>query len=171
MTQIRDDALSLLIRATHEDGSPLDDREMRDEVLTMIMAGYETTTSGPGVGFRAPAPSPGQARAAASMSWRPGTRLPGRRRQGDPRRRPVVPVVARKALSADRAEAATDLPAGSVLMVSIYLVHSDPETYPDPKSIRARAIPERWKGTEGGSLDSLRRRRPALSRRGSPSSR
>src|SRR5262245_37484776 len=46
MTQFRDDTVSLLSRAMHEDESPLTDREIRDEVLTMIMAGYETTTSG-----------------------------------------------------------------------------------------------------------------------------
>ena len=46
LVEIRDDALSLLIRATHEDGSSLDDRVIRDELLTMLMAGYETTTAG-----------------------------------------------------------------------------------------------------------------------------
>jgi cytochrome P450 len=46
LTEIRDDALSLLIRATYEDGSPLEDRVIRDELLTMLMAGYETTTAG-----------------------------------------------------------------------------------------------------------------------------
>ena len=39
------DALSLLVSARHEDGAALSDREIRDELLTLIMAGYETTTS------------------------------------------------------------------------------------------------------------------------------
>src|SRR4051812_3052670 len=39
------DCLSLLCAATDEDGTPLSNRQIRDELLTMIMAGYETTTS------------------------------------------------------------------------------------------------------------------------------
>jgi cytochrome P450 len=46
LVQLRDDVLSLLLRAGHEDGTALQDREIRDELLTLIMAGYETTTSG-----------------------------------------------------------------------------------------------------------------------------
>ena len=40
-----DDCLSLLCAATDESGTPLPNRQIRDELLTMIMAGYETTTS------------------------------------------------------------------------------------------------------------------------------
>ena len=67
------------------------------------------------------------------------------------RRRPVIPIAARKAL--DPIELmGYSLPAGSVLMVSIYLIHGDPEIYPDPKEFE----PERFldadpKGTEGGA--------------------
>ena len=67
------------------------------------------------------------------------------------RRRPVIPIAARKAL--DPIELmGYSLPAGSVLMVSIYLIHGDPEIYPDPKAFE----PERFlnanpKGTEGGA--------------------
>src|SRR5581483_5686 len=46
LIELRDDALSLLIRATDDEGSPLEDRVIRDELLTMLMAGYETTTAG-----------------------------------------------------------------------------------------------------------------------------
>src|SRR5207249_3759993 len=44
LSALRDDVLSILLRAQHEDGSPLSDREIRDEILTLIMAGFETTT-------------------------------------------------------------------------------------------------------------------------------
>ncbi len=47
--------------------------------------------------------------------------------------RPVVPVVARR-LSEPASIAGHSLPAGTILMVSIYLVHHDPETYPEPES-------------------------------------
>jgi cytochrome P450 len=40
-----DDILSLLIDATDEDGSRLSERHIRDEVMTLLFAGHDTTTS------------------------------------------------------------------------------------------------------------------------------
>ena len=41
------DLLSMLLSARDDDtGAGMTDRQLRDEVLTMLMAGYETTTSG-----------------------------------------------------------------------------------------------------------------------------
>ena len=53
----------------------------------------------------------------------------------------MVPVVARR-LRASRELDGHMLPAGTILMVSIYLVHNDPETYPEPEEFR----PERFLG-------------------------
>ena len=41
----REDIMSLLLQATHEDGSPMSDRELRDELLTLLVAGHETTAN------------------------------------------------------------------------------------------------------------------------------
>jgi cytochrome P450 len=67
------------------------------------------------------------------------------------RRRPVIPIAARKALEPIDLMGYS-LPAGSVLMVAIYLIHGDPEIYADPKEFK----PERFlesdpKGMEGGA--------------------
>jgi cytochrome P450 len=40
-----DDVLSLLLSARHEDGSPLSEVELRDELVTTLVAGHETTAS------------------------------------------------------------------------------------------------------------------------------
>src|SRR5690349_5693034 len=42
----RDDILSLLLQARHEDGRPMTDRELRDELMTLLVAGHETTATG-----------------------------------------------------------------------------------------------------------------------------
>src|SRR3954453_1382490 len=42
----RDDILSLLLQARHEDGEPMSDRELRDELMTLLVAGHETTATG-----------------------------------------------------------------------------------------------------------------------------
>lgn len=41
----RADVLSLLVQATHEDGTPMSDEEIRDQLMTMMIAGHETTAS------------------------------------------------------------------------------------------------------------------------------
>src|ERR1051326_8031894 len=41
-----DDVLSLLLAATHDDGSPMGDEELRDELVTVLGAGHETTATG-----------------------------------------------------------------------------------------------------------------------------
>ena len=41
----RDDIMSLLLQATHEDGSPMSDEELRDELITLLVAGHETTAN------------------------------------------------------------------------------------------------------------------------------
>ncbi len=37
--------MSLLLQATHEDGSPMSDEELRDELMTLLVAGHETTAN------------------------------------------------------------------------------------------------------------------------------
>ncbi len=41
----RDDVLSMMIGAQHEDGSPMSDEEIRDELLTLLVDGHETTAT------------------------------------------------------------------------------------------------------------------------------
>ena len=42
----RDDILSMLLTARFEDGSEMDDRELRDQLMTLLLAGHETTATG-----------------------------------------------------------------------------------------------------------------------------
>jgi cytochrome P450 len=133
------DILSLLAAATYEDGSPLDDREVRDELLTMIMAGFETTTSALAWSFERLVRSPDVLdRLREELEAGDRTYLSAVI-QESLRLRPVVPVVARK-LSEDVELGGHRLPAGAVLMVSVYLLHSDPLLYEDPEEFR----PERF---------------------------
>jgi cytochrome P450 len=148
MTQFRDDTVSLLIRAVHEDDSPLTDREVRDEVLTMIMAGYETTTSGGAWALERLLRSPeqlerlvGEIEAGADDTYLDAVV------KETLRVRPVVPVVARHVTEPVEVSGYL-IPAGSTLMVSIYLVHNDPDSYPEPDEFR----PERFlAGTPDGA--------------------
>lgn len=139
LVQLRDDVLSLLLRAGQEDGAPLGDREIRDELLTLIMAGYETTTSGLAWSFERLLRSPEQLQRLLDELEAGEERYLNAVVKETLRARPVVPVVARR-LRETRTVAGYALPAGTILMVSIYLVHNDPDIYPEPESFR----PERF---------------------------
>jgi cytochrome P450 len=41
----REDILSLVLQARHDDGRPMSDRELRDELMTLLVAGHETTAT------------------------------------------------------------------------------------------------------------------------------
>src|SRR5687767_12564964 len=58
----RDDILSLLLAARDEDGNPLTDRELRDELITLLLAGHETTATSIGWAFERLLRTPGALR-------------------------------------------------------------------------------------------------------------
>ncbi len=139
------DCLSLLCAATDENGTPLSNREIRDELLTMIMAGYETTSSALAWAFERLLRSPEVMGRLQDDLGR------GRDEYLDAvvkevlRLRPVVPVVARKV----REEVALNghmIPADSVLMVSLFLLHRDPALHSEPDEFR----PDRFLDGEDG---------------------
>jgi cytochrome P450 len=133
------DCLSLLCAATDPSGTPLSNRQIRDELLTMIMAGYETTTSALAWTFERLLRSPEvMSRLQDDLARGSDSYLDAVVKEVL-RLRPVVPVLARKV----REEVALNghvIPGGSVLMVSIYLLHRDPALHPDPTEFR----PERF---------------------------
>jgi cytochrome P450 len=135
----RDDILSMLVAARHEDGSPMSDREIRDELLTLLVAGHETT--------------------ATALSWamerlvRHPEKLERLRDEVDAgeetyltatiqetlRLRPVIVLVIRK-LTEPVELGGYELPAGASVTPCIHLIHRDPEIYPEPE----RFLPERF---------------------------
>ena len=53
----RSDVLALLLQARYENGEPIPDRHIADELLTMVVAGHETTSTSVGLGSGAVAPT------------------------------------------------------------------------------------------------------------------
>jgi len=142
----RDDILSMLVAARHEDGSPMSDEEMRDELLTLLVAGHETT--------------------ATSLSWaverlvRHPEKLERLRAEVEAgsdeyltatiqetlRLRPVISIVIRR-LTEPVEIGGYELPAGVSVTPSVYLVHRNPEIYPDPDAFKPERFLERPPGT------------------------
>jgi cytochrome P450 len=147
----RPDILSLLLGAgvAGEDGGSargLSDRELRDELLTLLVAGHETTATA-------------LAWAVERLSRHPEqlARLTEEVRAGESayldavvtetlRLRPVISVVVRR-LTQPVEVAGLELPAGVAVVPAIPLVHRRPEVYPDPEAFR----PERFLETPPGT--------------------
>ena len=143
LIQVRDDVLSLLLQATEEDGSPLEEKVIRDELLTILMAGYETTTAGLTWSFERLLRAPDKLELLLLDLEAGSDRYLEAVVKETLRRRPVIPIVARRSLVPIELLGYT-IPAGSVLMVPIYLIHLDPEIYDEPLKFR----PERFLDTE-----------------------
>ncbi len=144
-----EDVLSVLLDVRDEDGAPMDDQELRDELVTLLVAGHETT--------------------ATALSWAlrwildTPTLLPRLREElggagSDPesiaklplldavvretlRLQPVVPLVGRVVSEPTRI-GGFDLPADTAVSCSIYLAQRRPGVYPEPDRFR----PERFLG-------------------------
>lgn len=139
-----DDALTLLLRARYEDGSPLERETVRDELLTMMMAGYETTTNGLAWAFERLLRNPDKLSRLLTELGNGGDTYLEAVVKETLRSRPVIPLTARRALVPIDL-LGHSLPAGTVVMVGIYLIHSDPELFPNPQEF----LPERFLDGDG----------------------
>ncbi|MDB4939018.1 MAG: cytochrome [Labilithrix sp.] len=150
------DVLSLLLDARDEEGKPMSDAELRDELTTLLVAGHETTATALAWAVRWTLATPGLVyelkTEIADARRADGTpRLTATRAAELPlvdaicrealRLNPVVPLVGR-ILERPVRVAGYDLPAGTPVACSIYLAQRRPEVYPEPE----RFDPSRFQG-------------------------
>jgi cytochrome P450 len=135
----RHDILSMLMRAEFEDGGTMSDKELRDQLMTLLLAGHETT--------------------ATALAWtfdlllrhpQPLARLRDELAAGEDeylratiteslRLRPVLPLAGRR-LSTELVADGLELPAGTDVSPAIWLTHTRADLYEDPFAFR----PERF---------------------------
>jgi cytochrome P450 len=145
----RDDVLSMLLAARHEDGSEMTREEIHDELMTALVAGHETTASELAWCFSLLARHPQVL-----------SRLHDEIDSGDGedeyltavilealRRKPVLPQAEPRLVKKPVTIGGWDYEPGVVLAASAWLVHHDPEIYPDPFAFR----PDRWIGEQPGT--------------------
>ena len=134
----QDDVLSLLLRARHDDdGRPMSDGELRDQLLTLILAGHETTATGLSWAFERLLRTPRVLeRLLASLD---DEEYLDAVVQETLRIRPVVVDVARK-LTRETEVGGYRLPAGTLVLPAIAAIHARADLYPQPEEFR----PERF---------------------------
>jgi cytochrome P450 len=143
-----EDVLSLLLAARHDDGSEMSAAELRDELMTALVAGHETTASQLAWGLE-------------SLAWERAAqeRLKGELDSGSDeayltatiqeimRRKPVLPNAEPRLVKKPIEIGGIRYEPGVVLFANAYLVHHDPAIYPDPYAFRPERFIERPPGT------------------------
>jgi cytochrome P450 len=142
----RDDVLSLLLQARHEDGSPMTDKELRDELMTLLVAGHETTATALAWAVEALARHPAAlARLRDEVDAGEDAYLDAVVKEVL-RLRPVIALVLRQ-LTEPMEIGGRLLPAGVKIVPSIYLIHRRPDVYEDPRAFRPERFLENPPGT------------------------
>jgi cytochrome P450 len=135
----REDILSMLVTARFDDGAPLDDAEVRDQLMTLLLAGHETTATGLAWTFDLLLRHPSALdRLIAGVDAGDETYLRAVVAEAL-RLRPVVPLAGRR-LSAELRVNGHVLPPGTDVTPAIWLVHTRADRYPEPFAFR----PERF---------------------------
>jgi cytochrome P450 len=139
----RDDILSMLVQARDEDGAPLDEDELRDQLVTLLLAGHETTATALAWAFDALFRNP-EVRARLEASLGDGDEYLDAVVEETLRIRPTVHDVGRRLGEPLEANGAGPIEAGTAVFASVHLLHRRADLFPDPLAFR----PERYLGDE-----------------------
>ena len=140
----RTDVLSMLLLATDEQGEAMTDAELRDELVTLVVAGHETTATGLAWAFELLLRNPAVlARAQAAVAEDDTAYLDAVVKE-TLRRRTVVPGVGRVVRGAPFQLNGYVIPPGIEINPSIAGMHRRADSYPGPTEFR----PERFLGDD-----------------------
>lgn len=143
----RDDVLAMLLEARHEDGSPMSEQEIRDELLTLLVAGHETTATTLAWAFERLTREPRVlARLLEEIEGEDDAYLTATI-QETLRTRPVLPNAAPRLVAKPVEIGGWSYPPGCSLVLNGYLIHHDPEIYPEPNAFRPERFLEEPPGT------------------------
>jgi cytochrome P450 len=155
-----EDVLADLLAATHEDGRPLGDEEIRDALVTLILAGHDTTAIALAWALEQIVPRPGVVdRITDELRATAGGALPGAEHlprleyldaaiRESLRVRTIMPFVVRLT-KRPFVVAGREYPPGVVLCPCNHLVHRRPDLYPEPEAFRPeRFLERRYAGHE-----------------------
>jgi cytochrome P450 len=141
------DVLSMLMAARFEDGRGMSDWELRDQLVTLLVAGHETTATALAWAFELLTHNPPalerlveEVRDGSGDQWLRAVIAETLRL------RPVVPLAGRR-LAADLECDGYTLPTGSDVSPAIWLTHTRADLYEDPYAFRPERFLDKAPGT------------------------
>lgn len=142
----RSDILSMLVCTVDDEGNGMSDAEIRDELVTLIVAGHETSATALAWAFERLARRPEGMERLHQESLTSDNTYTRAVAQEALRLRPVLDFVVRR-VSEPIEIAGYRFEPGETITPCIYLVHRRPEIYPDPLTFK----PERWLDAKPGT--------------------
>ncbi|HEY9828376.1 MAG TPA: cytochrome P450, partial [Stenomitos sp.] len=149
----RTDILALMLAARDEDNQPMTDLELRDELMTLLVAGHETTASAIAWAMYWLHREPATLKTlvdeldanVGAEDAKPFSRLPylGAVCNEALRIYPVAPITFPRILKVPMTIAGREYQPGNSVVPCIYLTHRRPELYPDPATFRPERFLER----------------------------
>ena len=138
----RKDVLALLLQARYEDGEPISDEHISDELLTLLGSGHETTASSLAWALERVSRHPELCKRLADEADAGGGELRQATIWEVQRTRPVLDGTTRRTKTRIRLGEWV-LPEGTNIIISIKLAHASAADFPDPEAFN----PDRYMGT------------------------
>ncbi len=135
----RDDILAMLVQARHDDGSPMTDLELRDEMVTLLIQGHSSTATALAWAVERLVHTPGAHERLAAEVETDGDEYLDAVIKETLRLRPPIPIVARYVTEPIRL-GEYDLEPGTLVAPCMYLLHRREDVYLEPELFR----PERF---------------------------
>jgi cytochrome P450 len=144
----RDDILSMLLEARHEDGSPMTNQELRDQLITLLIAGHETSAGQLAWTFeRLTRETSAHERLIAEIDAGENDEYLTATVHEILRHRPVFPVTNGRLVKEPVTIGGHTYPPGIMVSAATHLIHHDSAIYPDPYAFR----PERFLDEQPGT--------------------
>ncbi|MFJ9369486.1 cytochrome P450 [Nocardia sp. NPDC101769] len=144
----RDDVLAMLLQARYDDGSAMTHSEIADELLTLLTAGHETTATSLAWTVERLRRHPDILRRLVEENDAGGSALREATLLETQRVRPVIDATARKVRTDSLQLGRWTLARGQHVMVSIRLMHDNPELFTNPRDFD----PDRFVGARPGTF-------------------
>lgn len=138
--EARDDVLAMLLKTRYEDGSPMSDRDLRDQMITLLIQGHQSTAASLAWALERLMRHPESLERLHAEAQSNGEAFLDAVFKETLRVRPPIPIVMRRVVRQPYQLGPYELPVGSTIAPCIYMVHRHEEIYPEPERFR----PERW---------------------------
>jgi cytochrome P450 len=145
--EARDDVLAMLIQSRYEDGEPMSNQEIADELLTMLGAGHETTANTLAWAVERLTRHPRLLDRLTAEVDDGGSELMAATILEVQRTRPVITEIARKVLAPSMELGRWRIPQGHHIFAAVDFVHMDENVFPNPE----RFDPDRFVNTRPGT--------------------
>jgi cytochrome P450 family 135 len=143
----RSDILAMLLQSRHDDGSPMTDREVRDQMVTLLIQGHTSTATALAWGLERLIRHPEMFERLRAEAESGSEEYLDAVFKETLRMRPPLPVVLRLVVGQPYQLGEYEVEVGKLIGPCVYLVHHREDLYPEPERFRPERFLEQKAGT------------------------